>query len=59
MTHRPTRDAFDRPRVVIIVRGGVAEYLKDEGVDVILVDYDNQPDFELPTKYQDLLSVAS
>ena len=59
MTHWLTRDAVDRPRVVIIVRGGVAEYFKDEGVDVCLVDYDNQPDFQLPEKYQDLLSAAS
>jgi hypothetical protein len=59
MTYQPTRDAADHPRVVIIVRGGVAEYLKDEGVDVCLVDYDNEPDGELPAKYQDLLSAES
>ena len=59
MMHQSTRDTIDHPRVVIIVRGGVAEYCNDEGVDVLLMDYDNQPDAVVPAQFQDLLPVSS
>lgn len=43
-----------KPRVLIQVYGGVADYICDEGVDVELIDYDNEPDAEIPERFRDL-----
>lgn len=43
-------------RALVIVRGGVAEVYADPTVNVHLVDYDNEPDEEIPADYIDLIS---
>lgn len=45
----------ENPRVLILVRGGVAEFVADPGVDVFVVDYDNDPDAILPSNCNDLI----
>lgn len=44
-------------RVLILVRGGVAEAFADESVQVFLLDYDNEPDRSIPDKFIDLLTL--
>ena len=41
-------------RVLITVRGGVADYVTDGNVKVALIDYDNDPDAEIPGEFSDL-----
>ncbi len=41
-------------RVLITVRGGVADYLTDGNVKVALIDYDNEPNAEIPEEFSDL-----
>ena len=41
-------------KVLIIVRGGVADYSADDGVLVELIDYDNDPDAEIPEDFKHL-----
>ena len=43
----------DRPQVLIEVRGGVAYYETHGDVDVFLVDYDNEPDAEIPEAWDE------
>lgn len=46
---------FGEPaRVLITVKGGVADYVTDGDVSVALVDYDNEPDAEIPEGFEDL-----
>ena len=42
-------------RVLITVRGGVAEYAADRDVNVCLVDWDNEPNKEVPSDFADLM----
>lgn len=51
--------ANQQSRVLVIVRGGVAEVYADPETDVCLVDYDNEPDAEIPKEYRHLLSEPS
>lgn len=44
-------------RVLVLVRGGVAEVFADESVQVFLLDYDNEPDRSIPNKFIDLLTL--
>lgn len=46
---------FKTPRVLVLVRGGVAEICADKNVDVFVIDYDNKPEAEIPHKYSDLI----
>lgn len=47
----------ERPRVLITVRGGVADPATDElDLDLCLVDYDNDPDATVPERFGHLLS---
>ncbi len=39
-------------RVLVEVRGGVAYIAADPGIEVCLVDYDNDPDAEIPEEFQ-------
>ena len=48
-------DEYKIPRVLVIVRGGVAEIIADETANVFVVDYDNEPEAVIPNKYNDLL----
>jgi hypothetical protein len=41
-------------RVLITVKGGVADYVTDGNVNVALIDYDNEPDGEIPEGFNDL-----
>lgn len=41
-------------RVLITVRGGVADYVTDGNVEVALIDYDNEPGAEIPEEFSDL-----
>lgn len=41
-------------RVLVLVRGGVAEVFADDSVQVFLLDYDNEPDKSIPDKFIDL-----
>ena len=43
------------PRVLIIVNGGVAEYVADSEADVYMIDFDNEPNATVPDKFIDLL----
>ena len=54
--------AADEPkaRVLVLVRGGVADVYADEGVEVCLIDYDNEgespePDTTIPADFASLL----
>ncbi len=38
-------------KVLVIVRGGVAEVYAEEGVDVLVVDRDIDPRKEIPVEY--------
>lgn len=51
--------AKQQSRVLVIVRGGVAEVYAEPGTDVCLVDYDNEPDAQIPKEYRRLLSGPS
>ena len=47
----------ERPRVLITVRGGVADPATDESdLDLCLVDYDNEPDATVPERFNRLLA---
>ncbi len=49
----------ERPRVLITVRGGVAEPVTDEpDLDLCLVDLDNEPDAAIPERFAGLLLTA-
>ncbi|MBA2410488.1 MAG: hypothetical protein H0V62_12260 [Gammaproteobacteria bacterium] len=48
-----------RSKVLVIVRGDVAEVYAEPGTDVCLVDYDNEPEAEIPKEYRHLLSGPS
>ena len=41
-------------RVLVLVRGGVAEVFADNAVQVFLLDYDNEPDRSIPDGFIDL-----
>lgn len=43
------------PRVLIRVRGGVAEFVSDGMVRVELVDFDNEPNAPIPTGFEDMV----
>ncbi len=43
-------------RVLITVKGGIADYVTDGNVKVALVDYDNERDAEIPGDFSDLRS---
>ncbi len=46
---------FGKPaRVLITVKGGVADYMTDGKVEVALIDYDNEPGAEIPGEFSDL-----
>jgi hypothetical protein len=42
---------MDTRKVLVIVRGGVAEVYAEEGVDFLVVDRDNDPHGEIPGEY--------
>ncbi len=42
-------------RVLIIVSGGVAEYAADDNVAICLIDFDNEPNKEVPACFTDLM----
>ena len=42
------------PRVLVVVRGGVAYVCADDRADVFVIDYDNEPEAVVPEKYSDL-----
>lgn len=47
----------ERPRVLITVRGGVADPATDEpDLDLCLIDYDNEPDATVPERFHRLLA---
>ena len=46
-------------RVLVWVRGGVADGVWEPGVEVLLVDYDNEPDAEIPDEFQRLLGKSA
>lgn len=48
-----------RPRVLIMVSGGVADYIVDGDVEVELVDFDNEPDAPTPRGFEDLMPSGS
>jgi len=41
-------------RVLVTVCGGVAEFLADEGVEVCVIDYDDDPDAVTPLEFRHL-----
>lgn len=43
-------------RVLILIRGGVAEVFADDSSQVFLLDYDNEPDGSVPDRFIDLLT---
>ena len=42
-------------RVLITVSGGVADYASDDDVAVCLIDFDNEPNKQIPTDFADLM----
>lgn len=48
-----------RTRVLIIVRGGVAYSFSDSNVNVLTVDYDNDPDASISEDFVDLLNAPA
>ena len=44
-------------RVLILIRGGVAEVFADDSSQVFLLDYDNEPDGSVPDRFIDLLTL--
>lgn len=56
MSHAVSVVKTIRPRVLVIVRGGVAEVCADESVDVVVVDYDNEPVGQIPVTHVDLIN---
>lgn len=44
-------------RVLILVRGGVAEVFSDDSSQVFLLDYDNEPEGSIPDRFIDLLTL--
>ena len=57
LTHVPTRQEL-RPKVLIHVQGGVADYYVDGAVDVALIDFDNieagDPPVELDESWREI-----
>jgi hypothetical protein len=56
---KPENDEFvntaEHPaRVLITVEGGCADYCSAGHVEVLLIDYDNEPDAEIPEEFQGL-----
>lgn len=50
----------ERPRVLISVRGGVAEPVTDEpDLDLCLIDYDDDPRAAMPERFERLLAAES
>jgi hypothetical protein len=50
----------ERPRVLITVRGGVAEPVTDEpDLDLCLIDYDDDPRAVIPERFERLLAAQS
>lgn len=51
----------NKPRVLITVSGGVADFIKDDGVEVSIFDYDNYEEKEdddkylVPSEFRDML----
>lgn len=45
------------PRVLVIVRGGVAEVFADPNVAVYMLDYDNEPEGSVPFDCVDLVVI--
>lgn len=45
---------MSRPKVLIQVYGGVADWTQTKGVDVELIDYDDVPDAKIPKGYENL-----
>ena len=47
------------PRVLVTVKGGVATVYAIPGTaDVLVVDYDNEPDAEVPHRFQEIMLAA-
>ncbi|MCR4280970.1 MAG: hypothetical protein NUV88_01410 [Candidatus Kaiserbacteria bacterium] len=44
-------------RVLVLVRGGVAEIFSDDSSQVFMLDYDNEPNGSIPDRFIDLLSL--
>jgi hypothetical protein len=53
---RVQRQLNQANRVLVLVRGGVAEVFADASVQVFLLDYDNEPDKSIPDGYVHLLT---
>lgn len=47
-------DADRLPRVLVIVRDGMVCYTADPGVDVVIVDRDDNPNQWIPDSHADL-----
>ena len=43
-----------KPRVLVTILGGVAYTYATKDVDVLIVDFDNLPDADIPPEYQSL-----
>lgn len=56
MDHVATTQTDKQRRALVIVRGGVAEVLADDSVDIFLLDYDNDPEGRIPVRFLDLVS---
>lgn len=46
-----------QPRVLVTVSGGVAYVYATEGVEVLVVDFDNVQDAVIPIEYQSLREI--
>lgn len=46
------KNGAGKGRVLIVIRGGIAEYSTDLGIQVCLVDLDNEPEAEIPAAFQ-------
>jgi len=44
-------------RVLVLVRGGVAEVFADDSSQIFMLDYDNEPDGSIPDRFIDLLAL--
>lgn len=47
-----------KPRVLIEVCGGCADYEASDDVEVLLIDYDNDPAASVPEDWQDLVKLV-
>lgn len=56
MARRIPIEKTARPRVIVFVRGGVAEVCADNTAEVIVIDYDNEPNAKIPSRFSDLMA---